>query len=491
MGNKQSQKLNRVNEIHFFLFLFEFILLLNLTFCTPSCKGIIDLSDTDCFNDVITFNHDKWRAGHACTNKYGNTIVEFSLNPSNSSKRLFYGLNKKGRYYFPGEPFFKEINTTNCVDCDDNDYRGRFESRNLLVSLYDDTDKNKQYLFSMSTYYSLVELIDIEDRENFNFLLWNVTKFFNLKRTIFSLEFSLFEIGNSNTYITAFIESAGVNHKNEELSNTTTILKFHINSFSETNQREIDNYVILNNTYDGRCVSAFRLDDSKLIVLIFVERTGEKTGNYMAYFYDDNLTYKDKCSIYENVGGLWVGYGIFVKGISVKGDYCAVAFFSSGDSGNTLNFKFMKYDSSRNDKFDYKHTTIFSETFRQDVGSNGFYKLEDDRLALFTTNDYYSIEYGVLHMFLIDFYDDYKGVKIRDYVFYYPEKRFAKEMAAYMYNGYILLTATISDKDQNDMFAIMMIFGFANGTDFEIDISPYLMDTGYYNEENNLYDMIF
>ena len=36
----------------------------------------------------------------------------------------------------------------------------------------------------------------------------------------------------------------------------------------------------------------------------------------------------------------------------------------------------------------------------------------------------------------------------------------------------------------------MMIFGFANGTDFETDISPYLMDTGYYDESKNLYDFL-
>jgi hypothetical protein len=93
-------------------------------------------------------------------------------------------------------------------------------------------------------------------------------------------------------------------------------------------------------------------------------------------------------------------------------------------------------------------------------------------------------------MFLIDFYNNYEGVKIRDYVFYYPDRRFAKEMAAYMYNGYILFTATIGDQAQDDIFAIMMIFGFANGTDFTTDISPYLMDTGYYDESNNLYDFL-
>ena len=143
MEKQPNYQLYKMRKINFLFFFLELCFLCKLTF-SEGCKGIIDLSDTDCFNDVITFNHDKWRAGHACTNNYGNLLVEFSLNPENSCKRLFYGLNKNGRYYFPGEPVFKEINTTNCVDCDNNEYRGRFESRNLLVSLYNDTEKTKQ-----------------------------------------------------------------------------------------------------------------------------------------------------------------------------------------------------------------------------------------------------------------------------------------------------------------------------------------------------------
>ena len=36
-------------------------------------------------------------------------FIEFSTNPKESKKRLFYALNTKGRYYFPGEPVFKLI----------------------------------------------------------------------------------------------------------------------------------------------------------------------------------------------------------------------------------------------------------------------------------------------------------------------------------------------------------------------------------------------
>ena len=74
----------------------------------------------------------------------GEVIVEFSLDIGESSSRLFYGLKKNGRYYFEGEPVFKEIDYTQCVDCDNGSkYKGRFESRNLLVSLEGDSTKSK------------------------------------------------------------------------------------------------------------------------------------------------------------------------------------------------------------------------------------------------------------------------------------------------------------------------------------------------------------
>ena len=129
-------------------------------------------------------------------------------------------------------------------------------------------------------------------------------------------------------------------------------------------------------------------------------------------------------------------------------------------------------------------------SFRPDVQSNGLYKLSDNRVVLFTTDDYDGIDNGCLHMFLIDLYNTYNEYKMRHYKFDYPEKRFAKEMDASIYNGYIVFTATLSNNAQNETFAIMMLFGFANGTDHIIDISPYLMDTGSYDSSNNLYEYL-
>ena len=429
-------------------------------------------------------------------------IVEFSVNDGEKNLRLFYGLNKKGRYYFPGEPVYKEIRISNCVDCDDEDLKGRYESRNLLVHLKDDTNREKEYMFSMSSYYSLAELIDIDDRDNFKLFTWNMTKFIDITRPIFSYEYSLFEIDNDKTYIAAFIESAGFkadpddNNKLKEYSETITLKKFRFDSFNNENYRTILKTNTTKNTFDGRVVSAFRLDESKLIAVMIVFWDSK----YRALFFDDDLAYKGECSIYNDVKNLWKGFGIFFKGISVKGDHAALALYYDGNSKYSLVFKFMKFKLENNVyDFEILHSRNFDSNdfyceLHQDIQTNGLYKLDDNRLVLFAPenlgSDDNKIESRTMHMFLFDLYNNYAGLKVREYKFVYPEKRFAKEIDASLYNGYIVFTSTISNKDQSDMFAIMMIFGFANGTDHTIDISPYLMDTGSYDSSNNLYDYL-
>ena len=261
---------NNLRKIRLFLFIFQFSLSIHFAFC-GNCKNIYDLTNSACFNAPIIFNDSNWRAGHAATNKNNVTIVEFSLDNEDSKSRIFYGLKQNGRYYF--KDGFKKIDTMSCDGCSTN-YRGRFESRNLFVSLYNNSAK--QYLFSMSSYKSLTELINIDAGDNFDYHAWDTLTFFGLSRPIFSLEFSLIEIGDTNYYIAAFIESAGEKPDSEgklkEFSNTTTILKFKLTNYASSNYRVITNTQTISNTYNGRCVSAFRFDQKDRIVLLFVEQ---------------------------------------------------------------------------------------------------------------------------------------------------------------------------------------------------------------------------
>ena len=453
-----------------FLYLLLMFLSIRQIKCS-NCKNNSNLLDTECYNDLITF--DKYRAGHACTNNKGIMIVEFSQNPDNSKSRLFYGLKPNGRYYFPDESGTKIIEEMACEGCDAN-YKGRFESRNLFVSLKDDSQKSKQYLFSMSSFHSLTELHDIENDQYF---AWNTTYFFGLEKQIFSYEYSLFEIQNTNTYIIAVVESAGKINDNE-YAEKYTLRKFQFGSFSSSPYIELAS-LKESDKYDDRAISAFYLPIPDLIVLFFLKFN----VGYAALFYDTSFTKKGEIK-FSDADNPWKGWGLYNKAIHIKDNYAAFVYFSDGNSQSSLKFRFMSYKNDYD--FEDKITRDFSDyNFRQDVQANGFYKLTDERIVLFTEEE----GWKTLHMFLFDFYDNYAGIKIREYKFSYTGKRFIKEMASYMYNGYILFSATISEPVDvpEDTTALMMIFGFANGTDATIDISPYLMDTNYYNAENNLY----
>ena len=56
--------------------------------------------------------------------------------------------------------------------------------------------------------------------------------------------------------------------------------------------------------------------------------------------------------------------------------------------------------------------------FRQDVNANGLYRLSDDRVILFTTQDCYSVDYGCLNMYIFDFYNNYEKLRYRRYLFH-------------------------------------------------------------------------
>ena len=54
----------------------------------------------------------------------------------------------------------------------------------------------------------------------------------------------------------------------------------------------------------------------------------------------------------------------------------------------------------------------------------------------------------------------------------------------------MILSATVLSRETGNDFSILLMFGYPRGTDFEIDIFPYLMDTGYYDISNNLYKFL-
>ena len=121
------------NLFKYRLFLFNLVILsiiINISFSTGYTKNAL-ITDTTCFNDVLKFDSKYYRAGHFVTYKNGDMIVEFSDDNGNSDgfSRIFYGLKKDGRYYFPNNSPTYEIDNIGNI----GNARGRYESLNQLV----------------------------------------------------------------------------------------------------------------------------------------------------------------------------------------------------------------------------------------------------------------------------------------------------------------------------------------------------------------------
>ena len=140
----------------------------------------ISLDNTDIFNNLIKLD---FRAGHFATNRKGDLIIEFSGDPL-VGKRLFYGFKKNGRGFFD-DKYIREKDL-------DSSY-GRYEARNIFISLKEDTTHQKEYLFSTSSYQSYTELHDLENDE----YKIKISDDFNGKR-IFSFVYTLLETSIDN-----------------------------------------------------------------------------------------------------------------------------------------------------------------------------------------------------------------------------------------------------------------------------------------------------
>lgn len=62
-----SSLAHQAKKKYLFIFILFFLLSTNFVVCND-CKDVESLLETKCYNDVIKFDHDTWRAGHACTN---------------------------------------------------------------------------------------------------------------------------------------------------------------------------------------------------------------------------------------------------------------------------------------------------------------------------------------------------------------------------------------------------------------------------------------
>jgi len=134
-----------------------FFIKIQLYFC-QKCNNIYNLENSECFNNILIINNSRFRSGQFAKNKEGDIFIEYS----NGNKRLYYGLLKNGSYYYNDEFHCKE-KIIEGISYNDYLYVKRYESKNLFISTKNDINKAKEYLLSLGSYKTLIEIYDIDN----------------------------------------------------------------------------------------------------------------------------------------------------------------------------------------------------------------------------------------------------------------------------------------------------------------------------------------
>ena len=211
--------------------------------------------------------------------------------------------------------------------------------------------------------------------------------------------------------------------------------------------------------------------------------------DYCLNIYNSNNLDKITEYIYIDNGPYIEKQGIFFKGLHLKDGKMALIYYKSKYS-NSLCLK-IGFITNENTNFN----VLFSENLDQNNFIifeliNDFIKINDERLAFIGVKYNDAFNFNIL---LFDLYDNYKYMKIRKYDINLNNKyKINLELEANIFNGFIVLSSTVIDKNIDDedgsdsnRFSIFMIFGYANGTDEEFNISEYFMDD-YINSTKNI-----
>ena len=427
----------------------------------------ISLESNNINYTMIEFSSKSYKAGHFAFNSNGDMIIEYS----SDHNRLFYGLKNNGKPYFKNdegnEIYSKEIEIINYNRSIIRN-TDRHDSKNIFVSI-----NNKEYLFSISSYEGIVELHDID---NGSYIFRNTSEF--LGKNIYSYIFSLYELKYStqNEYLLIYIKK----DNNSDGYTNYLIKKFSFSDFSFDSVR-INSSEIHEIKFMNRIVSGFIINNTsfQIIVLFYVDKEDSNSYFYKINIYDFNLT-KIFYQTIENIISYNPGYGLFSKCFHLKDNYVLFIYFNDKNS-SSLRINIGKILGN----YSYESTLIkgLNEyNFKYNTSSSDAVKVDEGRLIYLAFND---TDLTKLIILLIDLFNDYNNLKIREYIIDFNNAGFRLDISGAIFNNHLVLSTCLRHTGTNDTFSVFMMFGYINETDSIIDLSEFFMDNDL-NSENNI-----
>ena len=457
-------------------------------------------------NNIIIFEHTKFNGG--ATNKNGDLFIEYYSEENYydiSESIIFYGLSKKDRYCFTNESSYtkrQNIDIYETIDCigQYNIYE-IYDSKNLFVSMKNDYIGEDQYLFSINSYNSIVELHNFNNYSDIKRYIWDFDEFFDLTEEDYYIpcEREIYKLNGFSLYAIAFIPNSIIN---ENFRDKSFIKKFTFKSFDKDAYQELK-YIKYDNFINRKIMGTFFMDDFGILASISC-KVDENPSMFIFSFFNQNLQFMQgelNLNFNKNLFDINRKDDFYFKPIYLRSKFAILAYESI-------------YCKTDNQWYCFEYSSgIFFELFSINVFSSvtkikesdpvlttenilaDFTKISDTKLIFinYNTIDNYKSNlnnfHNNLHIKIIKISPDFSSFEYKSLDSFHLGNYLIKmPLSSFMHNGFLLFTSTAflqeeidKPEDEINYFSMLMIFGYPNGTDSTINIYDYI----YFNDEND------
>ena len=427
-------------------------------------------------NNIIIVGEISFRYLNFITFSNKDMVLETSSFPT-SNKRIFYGLKKNGRYYFKKDNSEEETPFNYLIA--DIEEEGKYESIN-----YNLKKNGKEYIISIGRLDSYTELFDFDANKIFS---KKSNELFGY--SLYNMRPNLIEIDKEdNTFIfpsIAYVDGvfSGI------------IFKFDLNINSNTISLSDRNNIVIKNCF-GEIASCFFVKAIE-VVICFYGCINDGKESYFILAYDDDLHEVAK-HFFTPTG---FNKDLYFYSIYFRENAGAFIYYQTiSDVSHPVIF-FKKLNQSKDSFIDYfsENNSIILDnrfTFNTNYMSNDLIKINDNKLGFFTSSNNFQTLYIIILYFNNG--NSGKNMKIRYYsieIYKLLNYKISDDIKGYMFNDFIILGTsycfieTCNSKNAYNYSSTLMMIGYPNKEDYELNIINYLNSDGNNSIDNLIFDL--
>ena len=401
---------------------------------------------TQWFNNIIPISEIGFNYVDIVTASNGDLIVitnTDSSNEENKLKRNFYGIKNNGHKYYigpeasEGSTFYQF--TTNNI---------RAQGNIFPIKLTESTD-DKEYIIGISP--NNFEIYDLENGikyEKSNSDIFGLNSIIQYRGSIIKLENNNYALGiiGTNTGSQSYFYLANItfNSFNIELNNPQISLNIAYQSSS------------------AKIVSCFETA-SKNIMCFYQDNS----YNYVLIAFTHDLNYITQETVSTGVSN----DENYFECVHFIGEAGAFGYFTSSSDYLSIKFKKLNEDNSISNYFtSIAEVSIIYKLFTKSLETNAMVKLDDLKICYVA---FYNNGLKDMCLVIINSYTEEKVIikyfttHLTDYYLF----RFRNEIRVTLFNGFIAMASSYKKESSTDEIPFLIIFGYPNSPDFNVDIS--------------------